>query len=171
VDGRQRGFAAPALVAAAVVQACNDKPQLEPMLAQVERSAGRPKVTSADAGDYREATIEKLHGMGTELLIPPNRQVHGARDAGPALSQGASTSERMRATLRSATGAALYRMRKAIVESVFGRLERARELRRYLLRGLSQVRDEFGVIALTHNMLKLRSGGERIAEISLFGTR
>jgi hypothetical protein len=43
---------------------------------------------------------------------------------------------------------------KAIVEPVFGQIKGVRNLR-FLLRGLRKVRDEFRLIALTHNVLKL----------------
>jgi hypothetical protein len=46
-------------------------------------------------------------------------------------------------------------MRKAIVEPVFGQIKGVRNLRRFLLRGRPNVRDEFRLIALTHNVLKL----------------
>jgi hypothetical protein len=67
------------IVAADVVQSPNDKQLLEPMLEQVERNVGLPQGSTADAGDDGEATIEKLQATGIELLVPPDRQVHGER--------------------------------------------------------------------------------------------
>ncbi len=61
----------------------------------------------------------------------------------------------MRHTLDDVKGRALYRMRQAIVEPVFGQIKEARGFRRFLLRGVEAVRAEFGFIALTHNLLKL----------------
>jgi hypothetical protein len=91
------------------------------------------------------------------LLVPPDGQKHGPRDSEPAepAVQPASTIERMRQKLRSEPGRALYKMRKAIVEPVFGQIKGVRGLRRFLLRGLDKVRDEFKLIAMTHNLLKL----------------
>jgi hypothetical protein len=125
------------------------------MLEQVERNVGLPQVSTADAGDDGEATIEKLEATGIELLVPPDRQEHGERAVAGALPQGASTTDWMRSKLRTAVAAALYRVRKAIVEPVFGPIKGVRWLRRFLLRGLAKVRDEFLLIALTHNLLKL----------------
>jgi hypothetical protein len=51
----------------------------------------------------------------------------------------------------------VYRMRKAIVEPMFGQIKSVRGLRRFLLRGLANVQDEFRLIAFTHNLLKLAS--------------
>ena len=60
-------------------------------------------------------------------------------------------------------GRALYRMRKAIVEPVFGQLKEARGFRRLQLRGLSSARQEFAFIALTHNLLELFRRGKALA--------
>jgi len=61
----------------------------------------------------------------------------------------------MRHKLASAESQALYKMRKAIVEPVFGQIEEARGFRRLLLRGFAAARAEFLIIALGHNLLKL----------------
>ena len=73
----------------------------------------------------------------------------------------------MRHKLSSPEGRAKYKMRKAIVEPVFGQIKEARGLRRFLLRGLPAVRAEFDLIALTHNLLKLfRYGAPALAAVS-----
>lgn len=144
------------IVAAEVVQESNDKQQLVPMAEQVKRNVGRlPDVTSADAGYFAEHAIETLEQMGTHVLVPPHRQKHGEPATEPALAERASTTDWMRYKLRTANAQALYRMRKAIVEPVFGQIKDARGIRRFLLRGLAKVRAEFDLIALTHNLLKL----------------
>ena len=149
--------AAQIIVAAEVTQQANDKQQLEPMAKAIVASAGQlAEVTSADAGYFGEEAIERVEAMGTELLVPPNRQKHGAitldaKDPG----EGASFTERMRHKLRTEAASALYRMRKAIVEPVFGQIKGARGLRRFALRGLALVRAEWRFIAMTHNLLKL----------------
>ena len=138
-----------------VVQAPNDKQQLTAMLEQVEHNVGLPDVTSADAGYFSEQAIEACESKGAELLVPPDRQIHGKRVVRAPRPECASTVDWMRFKLRSAIAAALYRMRKAIVEPVFGQIKSVRGLRRFLLRGLGNVRDEFRLMALTHNVLKL----------------
>jgi hypothetical protein len=65
----------------------------------------------------------------------------------------------MRHKLRSEAERAIYKMRKAIVEPVFGQIKERRGFRRFNLRGLDKVRAEWKLICLTHNLLKLfRSG-------------
>ena len=65
----------------------------------------------------------------------------------------------MQRKLKREAGRNLYRMRKAIVEPVFGQIKEWRGFRRFSLRGLQKVRAEWKLLCLTHNLLKLfRSG-------------
>ena len=48
-----------------------------------------------------------------------------------------------------------YRLRKQVVEPVFGHIKECRGFRRFLLRGLSQVQAEWALICTAHNLLKL----------------
>jgi len=150
------------IVAAEVTQQANDKQQLEPMAQAIVASVGRlAEVTSADAGYFSEQAIERVEVMGTELLVPPNRQKHGA-GAPEATEPGVSSrTEPMRQKLRTPRAQALYRMRKAIVEPVFGQIKGARGIRRFALRGLEMARAEWRFIAMTHNLLKLFRHGPR----------
>jgi hypothetical protein len=99
--------------------------------------------------------IEALEHPGMELLVPPDKQVHGDTGVRGTLPERASTTDWMRHKLRTTIAAAIDRMRKAIVEPVSGPIKSVRGLRRFLLRGLANVRDEFRLIAFTHNILKL----------------
>ena len=63
--------------------------------------------------------------------------------------------ERMAAKVRTSQGRALYARRKVIVEPVFGQIKEARGFRRFLLRGLDNIRGEWRLVCLTHNLLKL----------------
>jgi hypothetical protein len=65
----------------------------------------------------------------------------------------------MKRKLQTEQGRAIYKMRKAIVEPVFGQIKEWRRFRRFSLRGLEQAGAEWKLICLTHNLLKLfRSG-------------
>ena len=48
-----------------------------------------------------------------------------------------------------------YRLRKQVVEPVFGQMKQARGFRQFLLRGLDKVRGEWAMICTAHNLLKL----------------
>jgi hypothetical protein len=49
----------------------------------------------------------------------------------------------------------LCRLRKQIVEPVFGQIKHARGFRQFLLRGLTKVQGEWSLICTVHNLLKL----------------
>jgi transposase len=154
------------IVAFDVTQQSNDKKQLVPMATLVIAALGQlAEVTSADAGYFSEAAVDDPALASTHLLVPPDRQKHGATPAEPTAPPGpeAFAKEQMRHKLDAATGRALYRMRKAIVEPVFGQIKEARSFRRFHLRGLASVRAEFALIALTHNLLKLFRSGRALA--------
>jgi transposase len=154
------------IVAAAVTQEADGKQQLVPMAQEVVANMGRlADVTSADAGYWSEQATGHPLLTTTELLVPPDRLRHG--DPVPQKPPGSTASDdtpaaRMRQKLQSSTGHDLYKMRKAIVEPVFGQLKEVRGFRRFLLRGLEQVRGEFDLMALTHNLLKLFKNGPQL---------
>jgi hypothetical protein len=49
------------------------------------------------------------------------------------------------------------RLRKQVVEPVFGQIKQARGFRQFLLRGVKKVRAEWAMICTTHNLPKLLS--------------
>ena len=48
-----------------------------------------------------------------------------------------------------------YRLRKQVVEPVFGQIKQARGFRQFLLRGVEKVKAEWAMICTAHNLLKL----------------
>jgi len=151
------------IVAAEVTQETNDKQQLAPMLAQVEQNLGaKPEAASADTGYWSEAQLNDERLKGIELYVATGKQkpvaVDGERVPGTE-EPGTSPLEKMKQKLASEGGRDIYRMRKAIVEPVFGQIKEWRRFSRFSLRGESKVRAEWKLICLTHNLLKLfRSG-------------
>ena len=57
--------------------------------------------------------------------------------------------------LRTKAGAAIYAARKGIVEPVIGQIKHARGFRQFLLRGFEKVQEEWALVCMTHNILKL----------------
>ena len=74
--------------------------------------------------------------------------------------------EAMRAKLQTAEGHAIYALRKAIVEPVFGQIKEARGFRRFSFRGVVKVTAEWALICLTHNLLKLFRGRQPCAQVA-----
>ena len=150
------------IVGAAVTQEANDKKQLVPMLKEVKVQMGiPPQRATADNGYFSEPNITDAQLREIELFVAPDRQKHGEKRPGTTgpPPPGASVGEQMRHKLRTAEGQAVYKLRKAVVEPVFGQIKEARGFRRFLLRGLGKVQAEWQMICATHNLLKLfRSG-------------
>jgi transposase len=143
------------IVACGVTQAAADAEQFVPMVAQVTANTGQsPAAVLADAGYFSESNLTAPAVSGLELYVPPDRQKH---DGTPTASgrPRSPTAEDMRGKLRSATGHAVYALRKTIVEPVFGQIKEGRGFRRFSFRGLMKVRGEWGLVCLTHNLLKL----------------
>jgi len=165
------------IVAASLTQQANDKKQLVPMLEQVEQNMGRkPEQATADAGYFSEAAVRDPKVAGIELLVPPDREKRkgpsallqiNSSDADPqptaphsenqvqAQVPAKTVAEMMREKLKTTTGHAIYKMRKAVVEPVFGQIKEQRGLRGFLMRGREKVEAEWQIICLTHNLLKL----------------
>jgi hypothetical protein len=93
--------------------------------------------------------------------VVTGRQKHGETSAvasGPPPEE-ASVQQAMEHKLRTEAGHAIYKMRKAIVEPVFGQIKERRGFRRFSFRGVGSVRLEWQLMCLTGNILKLfRSG-------------
>jgi transposase len=148
VDGH-----AQVIVVAEVTQEVVDRRQLAPLCQRLRETFGTlPEVITADAGYWNTAAIETLQAAGAELLIAPDA-TH--RWASPRKGTISPTAEAMREKLRDGPGRALYALRRTVVEPVFGQIKAVRRLNRFCLRGLAQVRAEWKLICLTHNLLKL----------------
>ena len=136
----------------------SDGDQVEPMVMEMLENLGElPRIASLDAGFFSEANVEGLQSLGVDPYIPPDRQKHGEVRPTPArgpIPKKATAKERMRRKLRTRKGRRIYARRKAIVEPVFGQIK-GRGFRQFLLRGERNVRGEWSLICMTHNLLKL----------------
>jgi transposase len=150
------------IVAAEITQEANDSRQLLPMIEQVVVNAGRkPDAVSADAGYWSEDNVSDERVAGIDLHIATGRQKHGEKleTANGPPPEDASIKQAMQHKLRTEAGHSIYKMRKAIVEPVFGQTKERRGFRRFSFRGVGNVRLEWKLICLTGNILKLfRSG-------------
>jgi len=118
----------------------------------------KPKNISADSGYFSETNITTLQSDGINAYIATGKQKHG--ETPPVNSRGripknATIKERMTRKLRTVRGRCTYSKRKEIVEPVFGQIKEVRGFRRFSFRGLEKIDSEWGLICLTHNLLKL----------------
>jgi hypothetical protein len=61
----------------------------------------------------------------------------------------------MKHKLRTGAGRTVYKMRKAIVEPVFGQIKEVRGFRRFSMRGKLAARCEWKLVCAVSNLLKL----------------
>jgi transposase len=151
------------IVAAEITQETNDKMQLLPMIAQIVTNLEqKPEKVSADTGYFSEANVTDESVKDVDLYVATGRDKHNGvvetiSDPPP---PDASPNEAMRHKLRTADGRAVYKMRKAIVEPVFGQIKEQRGFRRFSLRGKENVSREWKLVCAVSNLLKLfRAGG------------
>jgi transposase len=150
------------IVAAEVTQETTDNRQLLPMLGQVKQNMGRkPEAASADAGYWSEANVTDESVSGIDLHIATRRDKHeqNIETVSEPPPVNATAKEAMRRKLRTESGRSIYKMRKAIVEPVFGQIKERRGFRRFSLRGLDNVRREWKLVCLASNLLKLFGSG------------
>jgi hypothetical protein len=156
------------IVACDVTGAANDKQQAAPMaqltVAHLEQAGiEMPKDAAGvvqkipgtyDSGYYSEAAAKAVEQMGVEPYMATGRQRHHGPE--PEEAEVPTTAKaRMAAKVRTPEGRALYARRKVIVEPVFGQSKEGRGFRRFLLRGLDNIRGEWCLVCLTHNLLKI----------------
>ncbi len=160
-DGYIQGYNAQAavdgtaqiIVAHGLTASMSDQDQLVPLVSEIEDNLGRrPKEASADAGYLSEANLQALAEREIHAYIATGRAKHpteGKRKITGPLTKA------MRDTLKRAGWRSRYRLRKQIVEPVFGQIKQARGFRQFLLRGIEKVKAEWALICTAHNLTKL----------------
>jgi transposase len=140
-----------------------DHRALMPLLDSLHSHLGRkPREVSGDAGFATEANLAALKERRIRGYLPPGRARHGeAHAAGRRKLTKTPLMSAMAQTLKRAGRRSRYRLRKQVVEPVFGQIKQARGFRQFLLRGLDQVRAEWAMICTVHNLLKLAKATAR----------
>lgn len=141
--------AAQIIVAAEVTQQTTDHDQLVPMVELIREATGEaPECVMADAGYWHTAQLLDRRLEGVDVLVPPD-SIAQRRHLTSELARS------MREKLSGSANKALYALRQSTVEPVIAHIKEGRGFRRFQLRGLPQVRAEWKLICLTHNILKL----------------
>ncbi len=131
---------------------------LVPLIDQTQANLGRtPREVSGDTGFASEANIAAMQDRKINAYLCPGRVRHGSTDptAGRVLKR-TPLMQAMADKIRRAGRRSRYRLRKQVVEPVFGQKKQARGFRQFLLRGLENVRSEWGMVCTVHNLLKLQ---------------
>jgi hypothetical protein len=160
-DGYIQGYNAQAavdgqaqiIVAHSLVASTSDQDQLVVLIDGIKANLGRrPKEASADAGYCSEANLAALRKRRIAAYIATGRAKHPGQDKRNLTGR---LTKAMRLKLRRAGRRSRYRLRKQIVEPVFGQVKEARGFRQFLLRGIDKVKAEWAMICTAHNITKL----------------
>ena len=161
-DGYIQGYNAQAavdgahqiIVAQTLTSSSSDQAQLAPLLDGIRANLGtNPDEVSADAGYCSDANLRTIKRRHIEGYIATGRQKHGTKSAtAKKASSAGSMIARMSTKLKRAGYRSRYRLRKQIVEPVFGQIKQARGFRQFLLRGIDKVKAEWALICTAHNL-------------------
>jgi transposase len=144
------------IVAHATTNEQSDTPQLVPMLDAIRRNIGRQvKELSADVGYLSEDNLRELRRRRISGYVATGRQKHGEPAATRKGNVPGTLTYAMRRKLARGGHRSRYRLRKQIVEPIFGQVKEARGFRRFLLRGLDKVPHEWALVCTAHNLVKL----------------
>jgi hypothetical protein len=135
----------------------SDQNQFAPLLDAIKTNLGsNPDEVSADAGYCSTANLRTLSRRRIKGYIATGRQKHGSKSAtAKRPAKLGSLLARMTSRLRRAGHRSRYRLRKQVVEPVFGQVKEARGFRQFLLRGIEKVKAEWAMICTVHNLRKL----------------
>jgi transposase len=172
-DGYIQGYNAQAavdakaqiIVAHTLTNNGSDQGQLAPLLEGIRANLGRnPDEASADAGYCSTPNLRTLIRRRIKGYIATGRQKHGTTSAtAKRVGKPGSLLARMSQRLRRAGHRSRYRLRKQVVEPVFGQIKQARGFRQFLLRGLEKVKAEWAMICTVHNIRKLAVAAARVS--------
>jgi len=134
----------------------NDPRLLVSMMDQVKSNIGRhARELSADSGYCSEANLAAIRRRRVRGYVATGRKTIDPKKPRRRAEQKGPLTRAMRRKLRCAGHRSRYRLRKQVVEPVFGQIKFARGFTQFLLRGRSNVQGEWALICTTHNLLKL----------------
>jgi transposase len=156
------------IMAADVTPQANDKRQVVPMVEQSQENLQAAGVDEkigafdADTGYFSEENVSYLEGEQIDPHIATERLKHHEKI--PLAPKGRipkdlTAKQRMARKLRTKKGRSTYAKRKGMIEPIFGQIKHARGFRQFLLRGMENMRGEWRLLCLTHNLLKLFQSG------------
>jgi len=148
------------IVSQDVTPTAPDVNELIPAVERIEDTLGsKPERVLADAGYWSEENVRALEAKGIEPFIATEKQKHGPPLPAPRgrPPKNLTMRERMARKLRTKRGRRIYAGRKVLAEPVIGQIKQARGFRQFLRRGAQQVRQEWALVCLAHNLRKLHT--------------
>mgnify|MGYP006167959181 CR=1 FL=1 len=151
------------VVAIDVVQAPNDKQQVEPMLDKLcalPGELGKAETLLADTGYFSAGNVAACEAAGIEPVIAMGRQPHHPPlaerfEKTPAAPDNPTPVENMAHRLKTKEGRALYALRKQTPEPVFGIIKSVLGFRQFSMRGLDKARGEWSLVTSAWNIKRM----------------
>jgi len=146
------------IVAQAVTDVAPDTHHLPAMVDQAAAVLGTARgIVLADTGYWAPENAAHCGDIGVDVYIATGRK---PVESGASAEQGAAGSwvdppspkAQMTAKTRTPEGETLYRARKWIAEPPFGNIKKIQWFRQFSLRGMEQVRGEWSLVTLAHNI-------------------
>lgn len=146
-----------------VSQNTNDKQEIEPALAELEKlpeELGEVTRAGADTGYFSKDNVDKFIEQGIEPNVASGRQSHNERleerlSETPEAPENPTPVEAMQHRMKTSEGKDFYAKRKSTVEPVFGIIKEAMGFRHFMLRGLEAVKGEWTLVCMAYNFKRL----------------
>jgi len=165
------------IVGERVSQSPNDKQELIADRQAIPAAAGSVAAVLIDSGFYSEHAVRAVEQTsagqpsGTKVYAAMERKSHHRsvadlekKEEPSAPAAGATVSEVMKHRLATTAGKQKYKLRQQTVEPVFGIIKSVLGFRRFLLRGLEQVKLEWALVCVAYNLKRLhRLAGPKLA--------
>jgi len=151
------------VVTADVVQAPNDKHEIEPTLDKLKAlpaALGETETLLADAGYFSGPNVEACAKAGVEPVIAMGRQPHHPPlaerfEKAPEGPENPTPVEAMAHRLKTPQGRNLYALRKQTPEPVFGVIKSVLGFRQFSMRGLEKARGEWSLVTMAWNIKRI----------------
>ena len=151
------------IVAQDVVQAVNDKQQIEPILNQIDSlpdELGEVDTLLVDTGYFSAVNVAACAAAGIDPLIAMGRQPHHPPVSerfcdDPLAPENPTPVEAMAHRLKTREGRDLYALRKQTPEPVFGIIKSVMGFRQFLLRRMDKVRGEWSLVTIAWNIKRM----------------
>ena len=148
-----------------ITQEATDSAALLPTVEAVRQRCGEsPGQVSADSGFFALGCLRELEKLKVEAYVPDSNLARvlnrGGRLRGRARDP---VHRRMRQRLRSPAGRAIYGLRKALIEPVFGVLKEQRGMRQFRCRGLEKVQVEWSLATTAYNLTRMWRAAPQVA--------
>ncbi|EDN69273.1 Transposase, IS4 [Beggiatoa sp. PS] len=143
-----------------VTQNTNDKQEVEPTLAELDKlpsALGTISRVALDSGYFSADNVEKILEHKKEPYIPNGRQNHNQsleeRFAEPPCApKNANPVEDMQHRMKTTEGKEFYAKRKSTVEPIFGIIKEIMGFHHFMLRGFEAVKGEWTLVSIAYNL-------------------